>query len=326
MLSLSLSPVANGRVAPWWPPGSIYAADFIGWRFMRSGQGVPAADVIGFTRSTSKLAQDKAGNWQSFGPDVPAVTDRGLLLEPARTNAIRNSAGVGAASGSPGTLPTNWTRYVGGGLTAGIGVSGTERGLPYVDLTLSGTTTSANGTQISFDSPTGIAANIGQTWTQSVFLSVPTGTLTNISYLRINLIEVAANGSTLGTLYGTNIRDSLSATPQRFSETQTLVQPGTAYLRPVIEIAYGNAATITMSLRLAAGQLELGSTPSSPIITMSSALTRNADGLVLAHPSASFDVSAWLGSGATATLASHNQLAPLPTGWLNGEYVLLLAG
>ncbi|WP_224702728.1 phage head spike fiber domain-containing protein [Devosia aquimaris] len=318
MLGLALSPVSGNRPAPWWPNGALYAADFTGWRFMRAGQGVPAAEALSFSRASAKLAPDLAGTWLSFAADVPAVTDRGLLLEPARTNAIRNSAGSGALPGTPGTLPTNWTRFVGGGLAASVGTSGMERGLPFVDLALSGTSNSANGTQISFDSPTGIAAASGQTWTQSIFLSLPAGTLANISFIRINLIEVAPGGSALGTLYGSNIRDSLTATPQRFSETQTLVQPGTAYVRPVIEIAYGNAANIAMTLRVAGGQMELGSAATSPILTNGSALTRAEDIMVLTHPLSSFDATAVLDTGATASLAGHNQNEPLPLGWLNG--------
>lgn len=326
MLRLALSPVTGNRPAPWWPPGALYAADFPLGRYMRAGTGVPAAEAISFSRASSKLAPDLAGNFLTFAPDMPAITDRGLLLEPARTNFIRNSAGMGALAGTPGTLPTNWTRFVGGGLTAGVGGTGSERGLPYVDLTLAGTSSSANGTQISFDSPTGIPALGGQTWTQSVFLSLPAGTLTNINFVRINLIEIAAGGSALGTLYGTNIRDSLSATPQRFSETQTLIQPTTAYVRPVIEIAYGSAAAITLTLRVAGGQMELGSTFTSPIVTTGTIATRADDSLVLAHPAASFDAAAVLDTGSVVSLLGHMQATPLPVGWLNGACIRLLTG
>lgn len=310
MLRLALSPVTGNRPAPWWPPDALYAADFPLGRYMRAGMGVSAAQALSFSRASSKLAQDLAGTWQSFAPDMPAITDRGMLLEPARTNAIRNSAGSGAVTGTPGTLPTNWTRFVGGGLTAGVGSTGSERGLPYVDLTLAGTSTSANGTQISFDSPTGIAAASGQTWTQSVFLSLPAGTLTNINFVRINLIEIAAGGSALGTLYGTNIRDSLSATPQRFSETQTLIQPGTAYVRPVIEIAYANTAAIALTLRVAVPQLENASGPSSPILASGETTTRQAD-------------LATLQLGATPlSLTIETTAGPISTGAVSGPYVL----
>ena len=300
MLGLALSPMSGNRPAPWWPNGALYAADFTGWRFMRAGQGVPAAEALSFSRASAKLAPDLAGTWLSFAADVPAVTDRGLLLEPARTNAIRNSAGSGALPGTPGTLPTNWTRFVGGGLAASVGTSGMERGLPFVDLALSGTSNSANGTQISFDSPTGIAAASGQTWTQSIFLSLPTGTLANISFIRINLIEVAPGGSALGTLYGSNIRDSLTATPQRFSETQTLVQPGTAYVRPVIEIAYGNAANIAMTLRVAVPQLENAQGPTSPILATGELATRQADIAALELGPGSLNLSIATTTGVTA--------------------------
>ncbi len=46
-----------------------------------------------------------------------------LLLEPQRTNSIRNSSMVGAVAGSPGTLPTNWTRQNSSGLTQGVSLT-----------------------------------------------------------------------------------------------------------------------------------------------------------------------------------------------------------
>jgi len=64
-----------------------------------------------------------------------------LLLEPQRTNSIRNSSMVGAVAGSPGTLPTNWTRQNSSGLTQTVVGVGVENGLQYVDINLSGIAT-----------------------------------------------------------------------------------------------------------------------------------------------------------------------------------------
>jgi len=62
-----------------------------------------------------------------------------LLLEPQRTNSIRNSTMVGAVAGNPGTLPTNWNVSGAVGLTRTIVGVGTELGLQYVDFRFNGT-------------------------------------------------------------------------------------------------------------------------------------------------------------------------------------------
>jgi len=281
MRNVSLSLAPSIRKAAWWPSGASYAADLRGWRFMAGGSSVPPATAMTFGRASERRARDAAGKWIAFPPDIPAITDLGLSLEPARTNAVRNNVGVGVAAGTPGTLPDYWTRYVGGGLTPAIGPSGLQDGLPYVDMILSGTTNASNGTQIAFDGPTGIAATAGQTWAVSMFLGLPAGTLANISYLRINIVEADASGNTLATLYGPNIRDDLAAAPRRFDNVQVLGQANTAYVRPIIEIAYGNGLPIAFTLRIAGGQAEIGAAPTSPILTHGAAASRAADALVL---------------------------------------------
>ena len=54
---------------------------------------------------------------------------RGLLLEEARTNPVRNPRAEGAAAGSPGAAPTKWTVYASNGISATIAaVNGSEAG------------------------------------------------------------------------------------------------------------------------------------------------------------------------------------------------------
>lgn len=279
---LALRPGMAAR--PWWPADAIYAADFVNWRFSRAHAPAAPGEAIGLTRASGKLAPTLAGTWLAFGPDQPAVTDRGLLLEAAATNFIRNNSMLGAAAGTPGTLPTQWTRFIGGGLSTSILGTGTDRGLPYLDLRLWGTSASSNGTQISFDQAPGIPTTQGETWTHSVFLSIIAGSASNLSFVRCNLVEMGSGGETLAVQYGTNIRDILGSVRQRRSETRVVAHGSAALVRPAIELSYEGGTAVDLSLRIAAPQLESSTTASTPVLTSGSSATRAPDALTLSVP------------------------------------------
>ena len=88
-----------------------------------------------WTRASTANRTNSAGNIELMGLGVPRLSYMygsapALLLEPQRTNSIRNSSMVGAAAGSPGTLPNNWASALLSGLTQTIVGTGTERGVP----------------------------------------------------------------------------------------------------------------------------------------------------------------------------------------------------
>src|SRR5690606_23621572 len=117
MLGIGLSPLRThpGR---WWPEGAVYAADFVSNRYMRNGVEIPAAAAFSFSRASGKVAPDRAGAWHSFPPDVPARTNRGLLLEGAETYYPTNAAFAGLVPGTigaGGALATGWECSIGGG-------------------------------------------------------------------------------------------------------------------------------------------------------------------------------------------------------------------
>ena len=73
-------------------------------------------------RNSAKYVLGSGGSYVSYATDEPAFefnsdgSYKGLLVEPASTNQIRNGSGTGAVVGTPGTLPTNWT-HISAGLT-----------------------------------------------------------------------------------------------------------------------------------------------------------------------------------------------------------------
>lgn len=79
MISAIGMKLAARNRAKWWPDGASWAIETVA-----GGRSWNAS--LTCSRAGTKFAQNLAGAWQSFGPHVPAITDRGLLVEDASTN------------------------------------------------------------------------------------------------------------------------------------------------------------------------------------------------------------------------------------------------
>jgi hypothetical protein len=148
--------------------------------------------------------------------------------------------------------------------------TGTENGLQYVDLRYNGT---ANATTVTiwFETTTQIAAVTGQTWTNSAYVKLISGTANGF---QLTSREQDAAGATLRT-------GSQSITPtstlQRFTYTRTNDGTGTAFVRPSIWVTFTVGATYDFTIRIAAPQMELGAYATTFIPTTTAAVTRLAD-------------------------------------------------
>ena len=92
----------------------------------------------------------------------------GNILGP---QMLPNPTANGAVVGTPGTLPTNWVKSGGGGLTISVLNTGTDpaTGIPYVDLGWTGTTTTASQVT-NFCAVAGVGpAAPGQSWQGSIY-------------------------------------------------------------------------------------------------------------------------------------------------------------
>lgn len=244
------------------------------------------SDIITFTRASSGTYFDATGTLQTattnnarFDYNPSTLAARGMLVEEQRTNSIRNNTMVGAVAGTPGTMPTNWFTFTGvTGLTRQIVGIGTENGITYIEIKISGTPSAAGVYQIGFDGQNNIAALTGQTWAQSVYIKLQAGTYTGISASRVGFNEYSAVPAFVASnLVSITSSTNASLSTQRQIGVQTLNGGAlTAFVQPFLEFTLTGAA-IDITLRIGLTQLEQGAFATSVISTTTAAATRSAD-------------------------------------------------
>jgi hypothetical protein len=224
-------------------------------------------------------ALDLAGNVIQFATGVPRITNRGILVEEARTNGIRNSAAAGAVAGTPGTAPTNWSVSAGTtSLSTQVVATGTDAttGATFVEIRFFGTTTTGGTLQIRLEAGNSIAATNAQAWSASVYAALVAGSVsgfTAVPFLQFDMNNAA--GGYLGN--STNTALTTTATMTRSVVSFTTNQVLTAFVFPYIAITPGTGKTVDFTLRVSIPQMELGAFATSPIITTGAAGTRGAD-------------------------------------------------
>jgi hypothetical protein len=283
--TLSLSAGSGAAIAR-----PTFSRDFAGERTLNNGTG-PA---ITFTRASNATRFDANGTLQTASNDTPRFDhdpatagnpSRGLLIEEARTNSIRNSQ---AGGGSSSTLPTNWMSYTDVGTIAVVG-NGTEAGMNYVDVRFSGTNSSGAPQSgfVSADATNAIAALSGQTWSASWHVKLVAGSLTGA------FVGVRAQERKSTTALNSQTQTSFTPTSsyQRISASRTLTGADTAFVTNEIQVGANASATIDLTLRIAAPQLEQGAFATSYIPTTSAAATRAADSAVVTPISSFYNQS-----------------------------------
>jgi hypothetical protein len=272
-----------------------FQRDFASLKTLDHGTG----PNITFTRASDATYFDADGvlqtattNTPRFDHDPATGASRGLLIEEARTNSIRNSQAGGSTNGvigSGGVMPTNWSSGLTvNGLSTEILGTGTEDGLSYIDLKISGTPTTTSSHSIVAEPVFQIVASNGQTWTNSYYVRLVNGALTNVT-LQVYLAGRTAAGATVsGQTASTSITPTSAALKtQRYSATLTMSSASVERVSPQIIVNYTNAQAIDLTLRIAAPQLEQGAFATSYIPTTTAAATRAAD-LALVNSISSF--------------------------------------
>jgi hypothetical protein len=265
-----------------------FQRDFASLKTLDHGTG-PA---ITFTRASGATFFDADGVLQTAANDAPRFdhdpvtgSSRGLLIEEARTNSLRNSEGGGSANGvigSGGVVPTNWSIFGVAGTTTEIVASGTSGGFSYIDIKLSGTNTTgaAASFAINPESITQVVAASGQQWTASIYLAIVGGSFSGLASATYRVVERNISGTALATASAsiTDITSSFTRKSAARTFTEATVERAHAQLSLTMDIG----ETIDLTLRIAAPQLEQGAFPTSYIPTTTAAATRATETAVVA--------------------------------------------
>lgn len=235
---------------------------------------VAAAGAIDITIRIGAPQLERATVANTFVPtSTVAVNGTGvgvLMAEAAATNSVRNNTMVGAIAGTPGTLPTNWGVSQNSGIVPNVIGSGTESGIPYLDIQLSGTVVGATQNNIIFDSGV-IAASPNQPWAFSTYLRMMAGSIPAGMTVHLTSGDNIAfqNGINIPTIFSSPLATQL----QIFTFTTnagavtSIIGKGLQFTAPI-------GTVVSFTLRIGAPQIEQGSSATSPILTSGTALTR----------------------------------------------------
>lgn len=190
---------------------------------------------------------------------------RTLLNESASTNYVSNPRAEGASAGTPGTAPTGWT-ITGtiSGVTRSVIGTGVEDGIPYYDVRFAGTSSPAMNKTIGFVSTTAVAAALAETWTTAAYIKLAAGSVSGITSINIQLIELGGSFSPISSQAFTPT--SADLTTQRVSITRTVTVADTANIQGRVFIIIPNGGVVDITLRIGAPQMEKASSISSTIL------------------------------------------------------------
>jgi hypothetical protein len=257
---------------------------------------------VGWSYDATGALVSSAIDAARFDYDPATLALRGLLNEPTLTNGIRNSSMVGAAAGTPGTQPTNWNIAGPGatGLTRTI-ATGTEDGMPYVEVRYFGTASDTNNKTLVFESNTQIAALVGQPWNLN-FTARTVGAAVGTSF-STQLTSRDGAGSTVPGAIASVIPISPTTArlaSQTFVNGTVLTGATTAFIRAFLQINYTAGVPLDVTMRVGNPQITPGLVAQSPISTTTVAVTRAADVLTLSGMlNGTYDITVNRVSGAT---------------------------
>jgi hypothetical protein len=243
------------------------------------------SELLSFTRGSAATRVNASGAVELVTTNAPRIdydpvtlAAKGLLIEEQRTNSIRNNTMVGAVVGTPGTLPTNWSTSLAGGLSREIVGTPVVQGVQCIDLRIYGTTTNTSlALNLAFEVSGNIAAAVGQVWTESVWVQMVGGSVSGLGSIILAQTERSAAVSDLAYLQGPSFSGSIGSFTRR-TYSPSLSNASTASVGPGLWVNHnGVGSVVDITLRIGLPQLEQGAFATSPILTSGAAATRAAD-------------------------------------------------
>jgi hypothetical protein len=257
-------------------PRATLELDYSTNLFCSNGQkaGSAAAAISGwsYSRTGTEYASTSSGLLVPFASGVPGITDLGLGVWEARTNLLINNTLAGAVAGSPGTLPTGWSATLATGISQQIVGTGTQNGVQYIDIRLSGTPSASTTSLISFTSSR-VTISASTAYVFSSYAAIAAGSLTNISSVKLQLDDFTSGSAYAGTPISQAM--SLTSSLARFSGSASTDGTG-ATANAYALVTHGTGSAIDITLRIGFPQFELGSFPGPVVATSGSSATRGA--------------------------------------------------
>jgi hypothetical protein len=293
------SALSKGVRPSWAPVGSVWSIDAKNDRAwfgggVRSLSEALATGLAEFTRYGAALAPNAAGLHQTFASDELRQTDRGLFLEPTSINYIQDSDAHNFTVGSPGAVPGSWVASgsPSNGISFQIVAKGTDdaTGLPYVEVRFSGTATASFGFVFDPSNPGSAAeAVMGDSWVGSIYFALVAGTIP--ASIRYQISEYSAPDTLIsGASSSVNLASGASSALTRRTVSRELNQATVSYVRQLLRFDLNSGVAYDFTVKLAAPQLEMRGTATTPILTRGGTATRNADALVLNVPDGDYDI------------------------------------
>lgn len=265
---------SKGEVVPTWltdlNPDAVWGVESI-----TDGRSY-GAGPISETRASSGWARNLAGVWSQFSTNVPRITDRGWMLEPAETNYA-----------TYGTAPENWSTSA-PGLTI-VKTAITMDGLPGVRIAVSGTANADGEIAINpVEFNAGATAAQGQTWRASARIRKISGTLPTTS--RVGLFERDAASGLLSAQYSSSF-NAVGSTSEERKVSFQFANAAAARAHTSIRMSVTNAQAYNFIIEITDAHLSRYVPFSSPVLSVGVASATRAIGSgSLPIPAGSWDV------------------------------------
>jgi hypothetical protein len=239
------------------------------------------AQIVTATRASKATDFDDTGSLVELaidairqGYDPATLAPAGWLIEGASVNLATLARAEGAASGTPGTLPSGWSSFTAmTGLTTTITANVTEEGIPGIYIRIQGTPSAPGNYSVQGGVYTAAANTL---YAGSAYAKLVAGTLTGVSST-ILVVDNYAGGTFISAgsgAFSLGVGQRMSRATCTFTTGAT-----TDSIRPIWRPALSGEA-VDFTIFFGAPQLEQNFFPSSlalPVVGTPAAAARAQD-------------------------------------------------